>query len=95
MWNETTGAGTSVLIPPPTGVTSVGATAEWIVEGISADLPNFELVVFKNCWAAAVGNAIDLSHPISTNIKGNSGPLTATEAVKSTKCVLVVCNGMD
>src|SRR5258708_38212488 len=39
--NHTTNVTTNVGFDPPGGVNSLGETAEWAVEGISDDLPNF------------------------------------------------------
>jgi hypothetical protein len=59
------------------GITSAGASAEWIVEGISADLPNFFEVTFGNVIAGTAHHTFILSpEGIVTNIGGQNGALT-------------------
>jgi hypothetical protein len=48
-------------ITPPNGVTSIGATAEWIVEGISPILPVFSTVVFTNCSAGTKNHSFKMN----------------------------------
>jgi hypothetical protein len=88
--NERTGQATRIGITPPSGVTSIGASAEWIVEGISADLPNFFECTFCDTVAGTQQNAFDLSPDgIITNIGGSSGALTqAIIASQTTEVVL-------
>jgi hypothetical protein len=88
--NERTGQATRIGITPPSGVTSIGASAEWIVEGISADLPNFFECTFCDTVAGTQQNAFDLSPDgIITNIGGSSGALTqAIIASPTTEVVL-------
>jgi hypothetical protein len=89
--NITTGVATSVLVAPPSGVTSQGASVEWIVEGVSAELPTFyPWVVFNNISALTKDNSFNLgSGPdIITNITGSKGNLTTT-AIESPTAALV------
>jgi Peptidase A4 family len=88
--NERTGQATRIGITPPSGVTSIGASAEWIVEGISADLPNFFECTFCDTVAGTQQNAFDLSPDgIIANIGGSNGPLTqAIIASPTTEVVL-------
>jgi len=60
--NITTNRATSVRIDQPAkDITSEGATAEWIVEGISADLPVFlPSVTFTSCAAGTASSSFDL-----------------------------------
>lgn len=90
--NRQTGATTSVGFLPPPGLTALGATAEWIVEGISADLPNFTLFGFHECVAGTKTHRIDLSHPTETEIAGVGGNLTVAAAWGGSH-VLVVWEG--
>jgi hypothetical protein len=78
--NTTTGVATSVNIAPPAGVTSQGATVEWIVEGISADLPDFSPITFTNISAGTKDHSFNLgsASDVITNIGGAAGNLTAT-----------------
>jgi hypothetical protein len=82
--NITTGLATSVNIAPPSGVTSQGATVEWIVEGISADLPKFSPVTFKNISAGTKDHSFNLGAGPDhiTSINGSNGNLTS-ETVNS------------
>ncbi len=95
MLNRTTGVTTSAGIPLAKGVSSsLGATAEWIVEGISADLPNFVLVGFHNCVAGTKNHTIDLSRPIETEISGAKGNLTVAVDWQANDTVLVLWEGI-
>jgi hypothetical protein len=76
MQNLSTNQVTSVGINARPGITSAGASAEWIVEGISADLPDFLPVTFTDCTAGTQHHTFNLSNGFTTNIEGNSGPLT-------------------
>jgi hypothetical protein len=60
MLNKTTNQATSIGITPPNNVTSIGATAEWIVEGISSILPVFSTVVFTNGSAGTKNHAFNM-----------------------------------
>ena len=88
--NERTGQATKIGITPPAGFTSIGASAEWIVEGISADLPDFFECTFCDVVAATPHHAFDLTPDgIITNIGGSNGPLTqAILASPNTEVVL-------
>jgi hypothetical protein len=89
--NVTTGVATSVTITPAPGVTSQGASVEWIVEATSAELiPFFPFVVFNNISASTKDNSFNLgSGPvIIENITGSKGNLTAT-AIESATSALV------
>jgi Peptidase A4 family len=75
MLNHRTQQATSVGIPHPgSDITSVGARAEWIVEGISADLPDFSSVVFIDAIAGTQHHSFNL-YPAGTitNITGSGG----------------------
>jgi hypothetical protein len=93
MMNRQTGATTSVGIPPPPGISSVGTTAEWIVEGISADLPNWVIVGFHECTAGTKSHSIDISHPTVTEISGTTKDLTVAIAW-APNTVLVLWEGI-
>src|SRR5205085_3077055 len=72
--NSTTNQSTSIGIDARPGILSQGATVEWIVEGVSADLPNFFAWTFSNAIAGERGNIFDLRpHGITTEITGNGG----------------------
>src|SRR5262249_11196030 len=77
--NRTTGIATSVNIAPPSGISSLGATVEWIVEGISADLPKFSPITFTHISAGTKGHSFNLggAPDINTNITGSAGNLTS------------------
>jgi len=85
MLNKTTNQVTSVGIAPPAGVSSLGATAEWIVEGISSILPHFAPVTFTNISAGTKDHGFDLSKAFITEITGTGGAnLTAASISSST-----------
>jgi hypothetical protein len=85
MMNQTTGKIFAVEIPPPTnkGVTaSIGSSVEWIVEGISADLPNFGAHVFGHLGARSTTRFVDLRTYTLTDITGSGGKqLTESDVV--------------
>jgi hypothetical protein len=87
--NLTTSQATSVGINARPGITSVGASAEWIVEGISDDLPEFQPFVFSSCNAGTKDYTFDLSPDgIIINIEGAQGPLTHTSIASPTTMVI-------
>jgi hypothetical protein len=92
MLNKTTNQATSIGITPPNNVTNIGASAEWIVEGISTILPVFSTVVFQNSSAGTQNHAFGTAGGIVTEITGNSGNLTAA-AILSNNQILVKWNG--
>jgi hypothetical protein len=84
--NKTTGLCASAGIDPPTSMTgqtttSQGATAEWAVEGISADLPNFGAVAFLQCTAGTKTHDLDLSKAFTTEIGGSGGNNLTTSSI--------------
>jgi len=58
--NLSTGLATSVAIPAPSGVTANGGNVEWIVEVVTEYLPQFNSVLFENCWAGAANEIFGL-----------------------------------
>lgn len=88
--NLTTGQATSVGIDARPGITSQGASAEWIVEGISADLPVFlPSVMFSSCSAGTKDNSFDLSPAgVTTEIQGSDGALTQSTIASPTVAVV-------
>jgi hypothetical protein len=94
MLNRSTGVTTSVGFPPPPGITSQGTTAEWVVEGISADLPNWVLTGFHNCTAGTRNNRMDISRPTITEISGATKDLTVSVAWQANNTVLVFWEGI-
>ena len=86
MLNKTTNQATSIGITPPNNVTSIGATAEWIVEGISSILPVFSTVVFTNCSAGTKNHSFNMHGGVITEITGAGGAnLTASSIVSDTR----------
>jgi len=88
MLNKTTNYATSIGITPPNNVTSIGATAEWIVEGISSILPVFSTVVFQNCSAGTKDHAFNAVGGIVTEITGTAQNLTAAAILSNDKVVV-------
>ena len=86
--------GANTTNPPRGRIASEETTAEWIVEGISADLPNFTMIGFHNCVAGTKSHRIDLSHPTETEIAGAKGNLTVAVAWQSADTVLVLWEGI-
>ena len=72
--NVSTGQATRISVNARPGISSEGASAEWIVEGVSPDLPPFYPVTFSNCAAGTSHHLFDLlPDGITTNIHGNGG----------------------
>jgi hypothetical protein len=87
--NKTTNQATSIGITPPASTTSIGATAEWIVEGISSILPVFSPVVFTNCSAGTKNHSFNLAGGTITEIKGSDGTdLTTATIVDNQRCMV-------
>ncbi|MEO7427254.1 MAG: A4/G1 family peptidase [Fibrobacteria bacterium] len=93
MLNRTTGLTTSSGITNPTGFTSQGTAAEWVVEGISEDLPNWVLMSFHGCTAGTKNHLLDISKPTVTEISGKSKNLTVSFALKDYDTVVVLWEG--
>jgi hypothetical protein len=77
---------------PGTDITPIGATVEWIVEGISADLPVFlPAVTFTGCTAGTRVSTFDLvPWSFTTEIAGSApgSKLTATTIASDTVAVV-------
>jgi hypothetical protein len=89
MMNKTTNQVTSIGITNPPVITSIGATAEWIVEGISDILPVFSTTVFNNCSAGTKTHKLNAQGATVTEIKGNGGANLTTSSVLSDTRVMV------
>ena len=72
------------------GITSQGASAECIIEGISADLPVFlPSVTFISFSAGTQHHSFDLQPTgITTNITGTDGVLTQTTIASPTAAIV-------
>jgi hypothetical protein len=89
MLNKTTNQAISIGITPPDNVTSIGATAEWIVEGVSSILPVFSPVVFTNCSAGTKNHAFNMHGGIVTEITGAGGAnLTVASILSDTQGIV-------
>jgi hypothetical protein len=87
--NLTTQQATSIGIDARPGITSAGASAEWIVEGVSADLPVFlPNVTFSRCATSTHDFSYDLTSGIVTNIQESNGPLTNAFVASPTTAVV-------
>ena len=89
MMNKTTNQVTTIGIQNPDGVTSIGATAEWIVEGISDILPVFSTMVFSNCSAGTKNHTLNTQGSTITEITGNDGSNLTYASVLSNSSVMV------
>jgi hypothetical protein len=86
MLNKTTNQATSIGITPPNNVTNIGASAEWIVEGIPSVLAVFSTVVFQNCSAGTKDHAFNAIGGITAEITGTGGvDLTSAATYRTTK----------
>ncbi len=90
MLNKTSNVATSIGITPPNNVTSIGASAEWIVEGISSILPVFSTVVFQNCSAGTKDHAfnVNANGAITVEITGSGGNDTVSAILSDDKVVV-------
>jgi hypothetical protein len=89
MSNETTGQATSVGIDARPGITSAGDSAEWIIEGVSADLPPFCPVTFGSCSAGTQHHSFNLKPAgVTTEIAGTSANLTSSSITSTTTSVI-------
>lgn len=89
MLNVSTGQATSVGIDARPGITSAGASAEWIVEGVSPKLPVFFPMVIGSCSAGTKHTSFNLKPAgITTNIIGNAGLLTNSSIASATTAVI-------
>ncbi len=89
MLNVSTGRHTSLGINARPGITSEGASVEWIVEGVSADLPAFYPVTFSGCAGGTVNHLFDLQpHGFPTEIEGSDTPLTQAWIASETSAVV-------
>jgi hypothetical protein len=83
MRNERTQQAVSVGVNPPSNTTSIGASAEWIVEGISADLIPFDMfplpivlnaMIFGDASAGTKNHSFNMQPKgFTTNILGTNG----------------------
>jgi hypothetical protein len=89
MLNKTTNQATSIGITPPSNVTNIGASAEWIVEGISSILPVFSTVVFQNCTAGTKDHTFNAVGGIISEITGTGGADLTSVAILSDDKVVV------
>jgi hypothetical protein len=95
MLNHRTQQATSVGVPRPgSDITSVGARAEWIVEGISANLPDFSSVIFTDAMAGTQHHSFNL-YPggIITNITGSSGNALTQALIGTPSAAAVLWEG--
>ena len=91
MRNERTNQVVSVGVNPPPGVTSVGASAEWIVEGISADLIPWDMYplpvvldmfTFSGASAGTQHHTFDMQPKgVTTEIKSSSSGKALTHSI--------------
>jgi len=87
--NETANVSTSIGIDARPGIQLQGVCAEWIVEGISAELPVFCPMNFTECSAGTQHHGYDLKPKgFTTEIGGSGGPLTATTISSDTALVI-------
>jgi hypothetical protein len=105
MRNERTNQVVSVGLSPPPGVTSVGASAEWIVEGISADLIPFDMfplpivldaIIFGGASAGTQHHTFDMQPKgFTTNIVGTGGKALTQAVIGSPTSAIVFWEGLS
>jgi hypothetical protein len=84
--NRTSGKSLVLEITPPRNVTSQGASAEWLVERSSVDLPRFSPVTFTNISFGTGSRTFNLSNradDIITNITSANGRDLASTSILS------------
>jgi Peptidase A4 family len=105
MMNERTQQAVSVGLTPPPGITSIGASAEWIVEGISDDLIPFDLfplpialdaIIFGGASAGTKNHSFDMQPKgFTTNIVGNGGAALTQALIGSPSAAIVFWEGLS
>lgn len=96
MLNYTRGVASTVGIPARPDITSQGACVEWVVEGISADLPYFFPVLFNSCSGTTGTSFFEAEpHGSPTNIVGASGNELTRAYIGSSNQVLVEWTGWE
>jgi len=95
MLNVSTGQATRVGIPARPGITSQGASAEWIVEcPSSSEFPAFWPVTFNECAAGGNGVLFDLTpNGFPVNITGDGGDQLTQTFIASPDSAVVDWNG--
>ena len=97
MANLTRHHASSIGIPARPGIMSGGKTAEWIVEGISADLPAFEPITFTDCVGGSDGEVFSVlpgGRPVNMVGDHDFNPLTQSFAT-SESSVMVKWHDFD
>ncbi len=105
MMNERTQQAVSVGVNPPPGVTSIGASAEWIVEGISQDLMPFDMfplpvvfdaIIFGGATAGTKDHSFDMQPKgFTTNIVGTGGKALTQTIIASPSAAMVFWEGLS
>jgi hypothetical protein len=106
MKNERTNQVVRVGVNPPPGVTSVGASAEWIVEGISADLipwdefPSpivLDIFNFSGATAGTHSHSFDMQPKgVTTNIVSNTSGKNLTQSlITSPSSAMIFWEGLS
>jgi hypothetical protein len=105
MMNERTQQAVSVGLTPPPGITSIGASAEWIVEGISDDLIPFDMfplpialdaIIFGGASAGTKNHSFDMQPKVfTTNIVGNGGAALTQAFIGSPSAAIVFWEGLS
>jgi Peptidase A4 family len=80
---------TSVAVKARDAIRSVGATAEWIVEMNSPDLPAFDPITFNECACATDSHLRDLN-PGSTTEIYNSEDVNLTQSTIASETSVIV-----
>jgi hypothetical protein len=104
MRNERTQQAVSVGVNPPSNTTSIGASAEWIVEGISADLIPFDMfplpivlnaMIFGDASAGTKNHSFDMQPKgFTTNILGTGGKALTQAFIGSPSSAIVFWEGL-
>lgn len=83
----------STGIKAPPGITSEGASAEWVVEGVSDYLPNFSAILFNTCCGATENNLFDLRTGIVVDIEGSGSASLTSASISSPTAAVVAWEG--
>jgi Peptidase A4 family len=89
MLNTKTNRATSIGIKDPPKTTSIGATAEWIVEQASSVLPKFSTVVFSNVSAGTEDHDFNASGGTIFEITDSAGKNQTAASIPSHTSVQV------
>lgn len=83
MINLSQGVGHTVQMFPPDGVTSLGASVEWVVEQATDWFPYFYAVRFNDCAAVTQSRLPNVSRSRLLDLDPDGTPLAITDLIST------------